>query len=171
MIKFGGKFMVTSGAGIKTKSASKRKRAIPLAAALLLAQLVPVGAHPQTFTSPAPAGAAPSLTHTVFQHLAPALPPTNQSHNISSSNLTAPQLNHMLSSGDKTFILNSSTPILGNVVIPKGVTLIDYLSKASPALSILGNLTDSGQLFLASAGSLKLATLNANNIYLTSSPS
>ena len=94
-----------------------------------------------------------------------ARPTTNQAQVIQGDTLTSGQLTQILSSGPRTFILQSSNPIPGDVMIPRGITLINTVSSNSSVLNVQGNLVDAGRLlFRAADTSVLQASLNANNI-------
>ena len=147
----------------------KRRVFIGLLAVLFLAQVAPVSAHQDFFSNmtvqPAVRGQhghnheLPSVQIVLPPHL------HGRPFSIDSSSLSADQLDQILNSGHRTFLITSGTPIAGDVVIPKGVTLVYSVNQGSNVLSIQGNLTDAGRLFLVPVnGSSQSATLNANNV-------
>ena len=148
---------------------SKSRLSLGLSLSLLLAPVAPV------FAQIAPTHESGGITvqpRAVNQVSAPARAgdvsrstPTPSRQIIQGDNLTSAQLGQIFGSGPRTFIVQTSTPIVGDLQIPRGVTLISLLSKDSSGLNIQGNLVDSGRLlFRSNDASLVQANLNANNI-------
>ncbi len=84
---------------------------------------------------------------------------------ISGENLTGSQIAQQLNSGSKYFKLQTTTPIVGDLVIPKGVTLVNMVAASTSILNVTGNLIDSGKLvFRASSPLIDQANLAASNV-------
>ena len=105
---------------------------------------------------------ANELTPQTVSYTAPSVKQT-----ITGENFSAGQINQILTSGPKTFTLQTNTPISGGtVVVPAGITLVNVVNNNASTLSLNGNLIDAGRLIFrpANLASVSQANLSANNI-------
>ena len=139
-----------------------------LAVLLPLIQLAPVAAQVYSQSSPQPSLPAPESLVNGGQSRPtpqgqPQATPLSSKANLPIENLSAGQINAILKAGVGTLFIGASN-VTGDLIIPRGSTLITDVSKNS-TLNIQGNLLDSGKLLFNSSNSSTLAaTLNAHNI-------
>ncbi len=91
------------------------------------------------------------------------------SHNVlKTDGMTSSQIGQVLNSGARSFQLSGTLPISGNLNIPRGVTVVDFVTAANANLNVLGNLTASGRLLfrttdpLVGAANLVAANVKVN---------
>lgn len=143
--------------GRKVRKSVKKNQSAGLAFTLFFTQALAASAQS------APSPTAPQ-TLSPFHGVQASRLPSN--HNvIRTDGMSSSQIGQILNSGAKSFQLSSTLPISGNVSIPHGVTVVDFVNAANANLTVLGNLTASGRLlFRTNDPSVSTANLVATNV-------